>query len=98
MRAGIGCLLTRVQARSCSAHPGVRPQEGAKDRVQRERPARDVLMCGGVRDTSPEVTFNQQVATTLPDSQKQIPDKEWRFGCPQHSAVRNSRDTAWSSS
>lgn len=26
-----------------------RPQEGAKDRVQRERPARDVLMCGGVR-------------------------------------------------
>lgn len=51
-----------------------RPQEGAKDRVQRERPARDVLMWGGgVRDTSPEVTLNQQVATTSPDSQRQIP-------------------------
>lgn len=53
-----------------------RPQEGAKDRVQRERPGRDVLMGGGVRDTSPEVTFNQQVATTSPDSQRQIPRME----------------------
>lgn len=71
-----------------------RPQEGAKDRVQRERPGRDVLM-GGVSETLPQRSLSISRWPQLHLTARGR-SPEWRFGCPQHSAVRNSRDTAWS--
>lgn len=73
MRAGVGCL---PGCRPEAAVPTLESQASGRGEgpgAEGEASKRCVDVGGGVRDTSPEVTFNQQVATTSPDSQRQIP-------------------------